>query len=97
MLWLTQIFRFTGVSLAAKLSLRDGEFSRGRTAILPLECKREFISRAASITGRSSHEVRNSCKNKIQKKKVDSTITDAIYLSDLKMRTSCLDAQRGMN
>ncbi|OGT28009.1 MAG: hypothetical protein A3I77_06820 [Gammaproteobacteria bacterium RIFCSPLOWO2_02_FULL_42_14] len=87
----------TGVSQQAKLSLRDGEFSRGRTAILPLECKREFISRAASITGRSSHEVRNSCKNKIQKKKVDSTITDAIYLSDLKMRTSCLDAQRGMN
>src|SRR3989338_3809266 len=53
----------TGVSQQAKLSLRDGEFSRGRTAILPLECKREFISRAASITGRSSHEVRNSCSS----------------------------------
>jgi len=47
-----------------KLFLRDGGFSRGRTAILPLECKREFTSRAASITGRSSHEVRNSWKIK---------------------------------
>jgi len=43
----TSRVRQAGVSQQAKLSLRDGEFSRGGIAVLPLECKREFISRAA--------------------------------------------------
>ena len=33
---------------------RDGELSEGRTAILPSDCEREFISREAFITGNTT-------------------------------------------
>jgi hypothetical protein len=35
-------------------SLRDGGLLRGRAAVLPLDCKREFTSRAALIRGSNS-------------------------------------------
>jgi len=59
-----------GVSHFVKLSLRDEGFPKGRTAILPFECKREFISRAASITGRSS---RTKCETPVCNKKARDT------------------------